>query len=131
MPDLEERVAALEKLALHPLRIAEPAPMSDEEAARFVKEYDAAMRDAGHQALRDLPSVPPLTSEQVRCLLRECVTVVKPGETLVIRGRDWTPNQIREVQQVLSEICEDRGFGVLIVPGDELGVTEPAGSSGP
>jgi hypothetical protein len=126
-PDLEERVAALEKLALHPLRIAEPAPMSDEQAARFKKEYEDALRDIGRQPLRILPSVPPLTPGQVRHLLRECVTVVKPGETLVIRGRDWTPNQIRELQRVMDAICEDGriGFKVLIVLGEELGVVQP------
>lgn len=127
MPDLEERVAALEELALYPLRIASSVPLGDEEAARFKEEYDAAMRDFGHQPLRILPSVPPLTSDEVRYLLRECVTVVKPGETLVIRDRNWTPNQVREIQDWMDAEHESGriGFKVLAVIGEELGVAEP------
>jgi len=83
MPDLEERVAALEAAA-------------------------------------------PLTPEQVRCLLSECVTVVQPGETLVIRGQHWTPNQVREIQDWLdTEHATGRiTFKALAVPGDELAVAE-------
>ena len=41
----------------------------------------------------------PLTEDEVRRLLRECVTVVKPGEILVLQpGADVTPNQLREIQ---------------------------------
>jgi hypothetical protein len=73
-----------------------------------------------------------LTEDEVRSLLRECVTVVKPGETLVIRGDpDWTPNQMREVQDWLDHEVKWRplDFKILVVPGEELGVaeaTEPA-----
>jgi hypothetical protein len=36
-----------------------------------------------------------LTPDQVRQLLRECVTVVKPGETLIVRVPvTWSPEQV-------------------------------------
>lgn len=68
-----------------------------------------------------------LTEDEIRSLLRECVTVVKPGETLIIRGnRNWTPLQLREVQEWLDREPEWRGlaFKILVVPGEELGVAE-------
>ena len=67
-----------------------------------------------------------LTPEQVRHLLSECVTVIQPGETLVIRGRNWTPNQVREIQDWLdTEHATGRiTFKALAVPGDELAVTQ-------
>jgi hypothetical protein len=70
---------------------------------------------------------PPLTKDEIRQLLRECVTVVAPGETLVIRGRDWTPNQVREIQHSVDFMSEEGmiPFKVLIVFGDELGAVRP------
>lgn len=48
------------------------------------------------------------------------VTVVKPGETLVIRLKDWNPDQVEYYQEDLDR----RGlpFRVLAVIGDELAV---------
>ena len=108
-PSLEERVAALEEMAL-----AQPvAPeMTEEQAREFGREWQKA-----------------LSEDEVRQLLRECVTVIKPGETLIIRGdRNWTPNQVREVQDSLDHMAgwRDLGFKVLVVPGEELGVAEAA-----
>lgn len=71
-----------------------------------------------------------LTEDEVRSLLRECVTVVKPGETLVILAdRDWTPSQVRELQDALDAGIKYRDLGIhaLVVPGAELGVAEPPG----
>ena len=67
-----------------------------------------------------------LDPETVRHLLRECVTVVKPGETLVVRGGDWNPEQCREIQQWMDAEHESGriDFPVLAVIGDELGVAE-------
>ena len=62
----------------------------------------------------------PLTKDEVRPLLRECVTVVKSGEVLVIRGlENWTVQQMREVQDVLNAMHADGTvpFRSLIVPG--------------
>ena len=102
------------------------APMTDEQAAEFRERFAEV---AAEYRLTILPRS-SLTEDEIRQLLRECVTVVKPGETLVIRGdRDWTPNQMREVQDMLDAAVKWRelGFTVLVVPGEELGVAEAAG----
>jgi hypothetical protein len=68
---------------------------------------------------------PPFTREQVRQLLSECVTVVKPGETLVVRAdQDWTPNQVREVQDWLDcwHFDGNLPFRVIVLPGEEFAV---------
>src|ERR1017187_9594981 len=67
-----------------------------------------------------------LSPDEIRQLLRECVTVVKPGETLVVRGTNWTPSQTREIQQAMDEMHELGivPFKALAVFGDELGVAE-------
>ena len=98
------------------------APMSDTDAAEFRERFGEA---------RSGPVIvlPPrfLTEDRVRQLLSECVTVVKPGETLVLRmGREWTPSQMREVQDMLDVVMEDRElpFRALVVPADGLGVAQ-------
>lgn len=56
------------------------------------------------------------------------MTVVRPGETLVIRVPDtWNPQQADETWRRLSEVISDRelGFTVLLVPGEELAVARP------
>ena len=69
----------------------------------------------------------PLTEDEVRQLLRECVTVVKPGEALVVRMAGLTPDQHREWQDAVRAWREhgDLPFPVFIFIGDELG-TAPA-----
>jgi hypothetical protein len=67
-----------------------------------------------------------LTANQIRTLLRECVTVVRPGETLIVQvGETWTPQQMSEAQRALNwEDETGKGywpFRVLIVPGTGLG----------
>ena len=69
-----------------------------------------------------------LTPETAEALLRECVTVVKPGETLVIRIPDtWHPQAVHDTQRRLSEVIAGRGLGfaVLLVPGEEFAVARP------
>ena len=126
---LEERVTTLEEFARQvPARMDIPAdvPMTEEQIAGFRRQFEEAMRQPDAHRLRVLAQPPPLTPEQVRYLLRECVTVVKPGETLVIRGRDWTPSQISEMQRYIDFMGEEGviSFKVLIAPGDELGVVQ-------
>jgi hypothetical protein len=46
-----------------------------------------------------------LSEDEVRHLLRECVTVVRPGEVLILRVGPpgvLTPNQLREYQESLN-----------------------------
>ena len=137
MPDLEERVAALEaRLAPGPL--LKPfglPPLTEEREAELRREFDETMPKAAGKPFRYriLPSPPPLTPDQVRQLLRECVTVVKPGEHLILRV-PWgtTPTQVRELQADLVKltIWMDVPFKVLVLPGDELGVAVPGGVPG-
>lgn len=132
---LEERVAALEAMASAPFA---PPDMTEEQVREFEREWPEALRRA--QKLHVLPARQPLTQDEVRQLLAECVTVVKPGETLILRcGRDWTPMQVREIQDSVDAVTEwrDLGFRVLVVPADELGVAAaevfhqaPAGGGG-
>lgn len=124
MSTLEERVAALEEMAL-----AQPvtAEMTEEQAREFERDWQEALSKP--QQLLVPPQRPPLGEDEIRQLLRECVTVVKPGETLVIRGdRNWSPNQMREVQEMLEHMIQylDLHFKALVVPGEELGVAEAA-----
>jgi len=70
-----------------------------------------------------------LSEDEVRALLRECVTVVRPGETLVVLAHaNTTPNQLRELQKLGNVLGDERGFRILFLPGAELGVVEPGAS---
>ena len=69
----------------------------------------------------------PLTSGEIRQLLRECVTVVKPGETLILRGGDnWTPEQVREVAMHAAYWLEGSAphIKALVIPPMEIAVME-------
>lgn len=48
--------------------------------------------------------------------------VVKPGETLIIRMRDWNADQVDQYQEYLDH--QRLPFRVLVVVGDELAVAE-------
>ena len=103
------------------------AEISEEQAREFERDWQEALSKP--QQLLVPPQHPPLGEDEIRQLLRECVTVVKPGETLVIRGdRNWSPNQMREVQEMLEHMIQylDLHFKALVVPGEELGVAEAA-----
>ena len=69
-----------------------------------------------------------LGEDEIRQLLRECVTVVKPGETLIVRvDRTWTPAQVKDVQEYADTVSKYRELGVkfLFLPGEEFAVAEP------
>jgi ribosomal protein L16 Arg81 hydroxylase len=133
--DLQVALDRCEERATDPVQMAEqiaaqmviPAdvPMTEEQAAEFKRLFDETMRQ-GTYTYRIVEQPPLLTPEQVRYLLRECVTVVKPDETLVIRGRDWTPMQVCEVQEWMDREHESGriSFRVLAVIGDELAVVQ-------
>ena len=101
----------------------------------ILEQSDRAMSVNGpHTAIAEAANLPPrviqpppLTADEIRHLLSECVTVVKPGETLILRV-PWTttPTQVRELQVVLDETTAwlELPFKALVVPGDELTVAQ-------
>ena len=121
---LEERVAALEEALANPLRAYIPSwtPLTDEQEA----EFRESIAEAAKLPPRIISQPPPLTPDEIRQILRECVTV-KPGETLILRV-PWktTPTQVRELQDALNRGIEytEAPFKALVLPGDELTVAE-------
>lgn len=66
--------------------------------------------------------------DEVRTLLRECVTVVKPGEVLVIRVPHDTPwEEARSYQRVLDAARKEWGISAVVVTAEELGIIPAAG----
>lgn len=66
-----------------------------------------------------MAAAPAFPSGELRSLLRESVTVVKPGELLVIRvSENFTPNQWREYQQVVNRWLAENAPDIkaLVVP---------------
>jgi hypothetical protein len=130
---LEDRVAALEAeldRLRHPLVAIEPLNLDPEERKQFAAEFEKAMAGISSEPLKALPPVMLLTADQVRECLRQCVTVVAPGETLVLRTWHFTPVQVREYQRALdaATLHDVIPFKVLVVSADELGVAEAAGT---
>ena len=101
--------------------------MTEEQADEFRQRFTEAMNKPGAWQQRVLPPWKP-SPEQVRDWLRENVTVVKPGETLVIQAPDLTPNQMREFSDWLNWRSDDGTpilpFRTVVVPGTGLGVAE-------
>ena len=69
--------------------------------------------------------IPEIDEEALLAAVLDVISghaIVKPGETLVIRVKDWRPEQVEFYQEYLDQ----RGlpFGVLVVIGDELAVAE-------
>lgn len=123
---LEERVAALEALALP--AVSAPGTWTDEQ----VKEFEAAWAEAAGQPPRWMPPRPALTQDEVRQLLSECVTVVRPGEILVLRApEDWNPDQALQLQEYmgywLAENAPD--IKVMVIPPMEIAVMQTGAAS--
>lgn len=121
---LEERVAALEAALSMP-----PGPSSrpwtDAELAEFRERFTEAVKQ---QPIRVIPPEPPLTPDQIRQLLSECVTTVRPGETLAVRVPwETRPAQVAEYQRYVEEAIKTCAipFRVLVLAGDELGAVQP------
>ena len=124
---LEQRVAALEA-ALSP--VAQPE-WTDEQIARFKEEFEAVAKEFPQHGVRLLPSSLPnlLDPDTVRALLRESVTVVKPGEVLFFTVSDpnITPGQLREIQEMIDWWLERNapGVRVLALMSGEFAAAEP------
>jgi hypothetical protein len=130
-PGLEERVAALEAL-LSPAITPGPE-WTPEQAEEFKAEFERHLAEVPfehrkYEPIRLLPPGPVLTIEVVEAALRQCVTVVRPGETLVIRApANWTPRHVEQYQENADGATESGRipFRVLVVLGEELGVVRP------
>jgi hypothetical protein len=128
-PSPEDRVAALEARALPGplLRPFDLPPLTREQEAQLRQDFAETTPDSFTH--RVIPQPPPLPPGEIRQLLRECVTIVKPGEHLILRV-PWntTPNQVHELQNYVNKAAEylELPFKILILPGDELGTTEAA-----
>lgn len=112
-------------MAAHPLVTASWPAMTDEEAANFAAEFQAEAA----RGVRVMPPRPVFTPEEIRVLLRECVTVVKPGEVLVIRvSEDMTPNQVREYQDMVDAGIKFWHLGIkaMVLRAQALGIAEAA-----
>lgn len=90
--------------------------------SRTITDADAEMRRLA--AGRKLPG-------HVRELLGHAVTVIKPGETLIIAtDPDWTPNQVAEYQRFLDAWHHDPDpdvrlpFRAIALAGAEFAVRE-------
>jgi hypothetical protein len=121
-----ERLAALEAAVRPRAEITAPGDWSPEQVEEFRRHFDSgAWRN---EPIRLLPPTSLLTPDTARALLSECVTIVKPGETLVIRvDPGWTPQQAEYYQEyvdVFTAHLEDP-FRVLVVIGEELAVVRP------
>ncbi len=71
---------------------------------------------------------PELSPDEIRQLLRECVTVVKPGETLILRCPEgWTPDQAGEMQEYAAWWLAENApeVKVLVVPHLDMAVVQP------
>lgn len=124
---LEQRVAALEATVDRLLTPVAQPKLTDEQIAQFKEEFEATAAE-GFQHGRPLmpPSSLPnlLDPETVRQLLRESVTVVKPGEVLFFTCGDpnYTPAQMRDIQDHigwwLAENAPD--VKVIVLPHGEM-----------
>ena len=121
---LEEAAAAA---VAEGMAIPLDAPMTEEQVAEFRERFAEAMRGGPFQPKVIEPD--RLAPEDIRSLLRECVMVVAPGETLVLRlSESFTPSQAAAWQESLN-VGWDEGdpfwpFRVLVVIGEELGVVQ-------
>jgi hypothetical protein len=85
----------------------------------MVAEFEVRWAGLSSQPPRWIPSPPPLTQDEIRALLRECVTVVQPGESLAIRAAEsWTPDQIGQVNEWIGYM--ELPFRAVMLPGDEF-----------
>lgn len=124
-----QRVAALETALALPA-VQAPEQWTDGQVEEFKAGWH---RLASIPGARWLPPGPVLTREVVEAAVRECVTVVKPGETLVIRCRDWTPDQAEQCTEYFRYMAEagEIPFRPLVVIGDELAVVRPEPDNSP
>lgn len=121
---VEERVAAIEALLLP--RVPE---WTAEQAAEFREKF--AQLGAGHE-IRLLPPAPVLTPETAKALVRECVTIVRPGEVLAVRlPLSFTSGDLDYAREYARTVEREAGVKVAFIPGEELGVAQAGPDNSP
>lgn len=68
-----------------------------------------------------------LTPDAIRQLLRESVTVVKPGEVLVLRcPEDWVPSQVSEMHDCVNWWLRENAPDIraMVIPHLDMAVAE-------
>jgi len=120
--ELKKRVTALEMAADIASFPSSWQELTEAEQAGFIAAIAESRQRVSHRILNA-----PLTPDEVRQLLRECVTVVKPGETLAVRVPMSTPpHVVRELQEMADhEQQAGMPFPVLIVVGEGMAVVTP------
>lgn len=120
--DLEQRVAALEAALAHPAFTF--PPLTDEKAAELRERY-AGLASGPAMAI---PPPPPISPDEVRALLRECVTVLGPGDVLVIRRPSFTAQQAREIREQADAFNATHGTSVKVmaIVADEMAIVPAA-----
>lgn len=118
------------------MSIPADVPMTDEQAAEFRERFEAHMRENGRHWRSEIKLLPPrklLTEDTVRELLRDHLTVLGPGEVVIIRTASWTPGQAWEYQQELDRwhAGGNLPFRAIVVHGDELAVVKPEAGDAP
>ena len=70
----------------------------------------------------------PLTLNEMRQILRECTTIVKPSETLILRVSGFSPERVEYYQENLDAWLDRHGrpFSALVLEGAGLGIAEAA-----
>lgn len=105
-------------------------PMTPEQHEEFSRQWSEALKEAERNPQRYMHRPLPrqsLTADEIRQLLRECVTVVRDNETLVIRvSMSLTQGQVDEYQRTANDYYREGfiPFRVVVVQGEELAVAE-------
>jgi hypothetical protein len=130
---VEDRVAAFEELDAHPLMTVEAPECTDEKTEKFRAEWGPwSGRKARGSEFCLLPPAPVLTPETAKALVRECVTIVRPGEVLAVRlPLSFTSGDLDYAREYARTVERETGVKVAFIPGEELGVAQAEPGNSP
>lgn len=95
--------------------ICPPGAWTPEQVEQFREEFSRRYAEGFRK--------PVLTPGTARDLLRECVTVVKPGEVLAVRlPLDMTATDMDCARDYARRIEAETGIKVAFIPGEEFGI---------
>lgn len=100
-------------------------PMTPEQAQEFKAEFERSWAERKYEPLKILAPRPLLTPEIARELLRECVTVVKPGEVLAVRlPLDMNGDDMDRAREYALRVERQSGIKVAFIPGEEFAAVD-------